>query len=118
MLSCKNTRIPHLKQLRFWAVLPVMLAALLASPALAVERVATLEEITQSYCEYQLYQALDWNGRPDHCASEMFFLPASAALKCGLYREAGYPSGLMRKACLLFDQGVIEYFLEGAEVHN
>ena len=100
------------------AVLAIALVAFLSNSAAALERVASPEEITGSYCEHQLYQALDWNSRPGHCTNEMFFLPASAALKCGLYREAGYPSGLMRKACQLFDQGVIEQFLEDAAVSN
>ena len=100
------------------AVLAVVLSAGLVSPAAAVERVASPVEIASSHCEHQLYQALDWSSRPAHCANDMFFLPASAALKCGLYREAGYPSGLMQKACQLFDRGVIEHFLEGASARN
>ena len=93
-----------------------MIAAVFAAaPASAVERIASEAEIAVASCARDLYQGLNWGAHPDRCTDEMFFLPASAAVKCSLYHETGYPSGLMQKACQLFDQGVIERFLEGAD---
>ena len=48
----------------------------------------------------------------------LFFLPTSAAFKCSLYKDAGYPSSLMEKACLLYDRGFIQSFTQGADDLN
>jgi hypothetical protein len=101
---------------------PWVLAGLLAfaapNPAGASQKIASLDEVARESCARQVYQGLVWGAKPELCDQGLFPLPASASLKCNLYREAGYPSGLMQKACQLFDRGLIEYFIEGAEAQQ
>ncbi len=99
-------------------VAAVVLLTAAPSPAGAVQQVASLEEVAQDHCARQVYQGLTWGARPDQCDLGLFPLPASASLKCNLYRETGYPSSLMEKACQLFDRGLIEFFIEGAEAQR
>ena len=82
-----------------------------SGPAEARESVAQPAEIAAADCARQVYTGLASRSSTERCG-ELFFVPTSAALKCGLYRDAGYPSSLMRKACQLFDQGAVEFFLE------
>ena len=72
---------------------------------------ASMEEVASSNCARQLYTGFASSPSAESC-NELFFFPTSAAVKCGLYLDAGYPSSLMRKACQLYDRGAIEFFLE------
>ena len=104
---------------RHFAGAPLILALALMmvsiSPVEAAWRAASVDEITHESCARQVYQGLVWGAKPGFCDQGLFPLPASASLKCNLYRETGYPSSLMKKACQLFDRGLIEFFIEGAE---
>lgn len=99
-------------------VVALVLVTVVPTPAGALQQVASMEEVAQERCARQVYQGLTWGARPDQCDQGLFPLPASASLKCNLYRETGYPSSLMRKACQLFDRGLIEFFIEGAEAQR
>ena len=88
----------------------------LGRPAAANEYAATAHQVEEADCATRLYLGLE-EGALDHCG-RIFFLPASAAIKCSLYREAGYPSNLMRNACRLFDKGFSQYDLDDAEARN
>ena len=96
-------------------ILALALVMVSTSPVEAAWRAASVDEIANESCARQLYQGLVWGANPGFCDQGLFPLPASASLKCNLYREAGYPSSLMKKACQLFDRGLIEFFIEGAE---
>lgn len=82
----------------------------------ATEYAATAHQVKEANCATRLYIGLE-EGSLDYC-DKIFFLPASAAIKCSLYREAGYPSRLMRNACRLYDQGFGQYYLDDAEARN
>ena len=84
--------------------------------AAATEYAATALQVEEANCATRLYLGLE-EGALGHCG-QIFFLPASAAIKCSLYSEAGYPSRLMRNACRLFDQGFGQYYLDDAEARN
>jgi hypothetical protein len=99
-------------------VAALVLVTVVPTPADALQQVASMEEVAQDRCARQVYQGLTWGAKPDRCDQGLFPLPASASLKCNLYRETGYPSSLMRKACQLFDRGLIEFFIEGAEAQR
>ena len=75
---------------------------------------ASPESVRAADCERQPYFGLESGATADRC-ERLFFMPTSAGFKCNLYKEAGYPSSLMKKACLLFDSGYIQSFTQGAE---
>lgn len=75
---------------------------------------ASTESVKAADCGRQTYFGLESGATADRC-ERLFFIPTSAGFKCNLYKEAGYPSSLMKKACLLFDSGYIQSFTQGAE---
>ena len=74
---------------------------------------ASTQSVKAADCERQTYFGLESGATADRC-DRLFFIPTSAGFKCNLYKEAGYPSSLMKKACLLFDSGYIQSFTQGA----
>ncbi len=77
----------------------------------ARQAVANIDQVAASDCSREIYTGLSSRASSERC-DDLFFVPTSAAIKCGLYLDAGYPSTLMRKACQLYDRGAIEFFLE------
>lgn len=77
----------------------------------ARQAVANSDQVAASDCSREIYTGLSSRASSERC-NDLFFVPTSAAIKCGLYLDAGYPSTLMRKACQLYDRGAIEFFLE------
>ena len=100
----------------WWAAFATMVFVLLVSwafvqPAEARESVPSPVELAESECRVTLYDGLAGTAEASACR-ETLYLPTSAAFKCQLYKDAGYPSRVMRKACLLFDLGYIESISE------
>jgi len=93
-----------------------LLAAALAmpgGPAAATEYAADRASVAEEACRSDVYQGFITGAEAQTCQQPLFALPSSAAFKCGLYEEAGvYPSGLMRKACSLFESGLIKTFVQ------
>jgi len=75
---------------------------------------ASLESVKAVDCERRTYFGFESDATAERC-ERLFFMPTSAGFKCNLYKEAGYPSSLMKKACLLYDRGYIQSFTQGAE---
>ena len=93
---------------RNWALFVMLLSALavVALPASAIERDATVAEIEQAACLSGPYLDLA-SGTVEKACESQKFLSSSAAIKCHLYVDAGYPSAMMRRACQLFDKGYV-----------
>lgn len=103
----------------FWAGVTAMVFVLLlgyaaTTPASASVVAASQEDMEAAACQLEIYDARRGMADLKSCSS-MLFLPTSAAFKCSLYKDSGYPSRLMKKACLLFDLGYIQSFTEGAD---
>ncbi len=75
---------------------------------------ASLEAVNAADCERRTYYGFESGATAERC-ERLFFMPTSAGFKCNLYTEAGYPSSLMKKACLLYDRGYIQSFTQGAD---
>lgn len=89
------------------------LAGGMVRPAAALEYAAGRVAVAEESCRNEVYEGFISGAEVRHCQAPLFALPSSAAFRCGLYQEAGvYPSGLMRKACNLFDSGVIKTFVQ------
>ena len=87
--------------------------AMTAGPTAASEYAADRTAVAQEACRSEVHQGYIAGPGTRGCAQPLFALPSSAAFKCGLYEEAGvYPSGLMRKACSLFESGLIKTFVQ------
>ena len=87
---------------------------LVGGEAEAALMTASPESVKAADCERQTYFGLESGATADHC-ERLFFIPTSAGFKCNLYTEAGYPSSLMKKACLLYDSGYIQSFTQDAD---
>ena len=104
----------------FWSALLLVafvmaLSWIWVNPATAAPAVASERQMAEAECRALLYDALAGNLPTNDDCQAMLRLPTSVAFKCQLYRDAGYPSRLMRKACLLYDLGYIERFTKDAD---
>ena len=100
--------------IQLMAALALVLAGLFAaSPALAIPKDTSLKEIERAECLAQPYQGFATGATPLDCATQKF-LQTSAAFKCHLYIDQGYPSAMMERACQLFDQGYRVDLQQGA----
>ena len=102
----------------FWAGVAAMVFILLlgyaaTAPANAAMAVAGEGELAAAQCQLELYDGRHGMADLQSCGA-MLYLPTSAAFKCSLYKDSGYPSPLMEKACLLFDLGYIQSFTKDA----
>jgi len=88
-------------------------AVLTLRPAQAIERDADMEQIRATECFAELYRGFDSSADPYACDSHVF-LRSSAAFKCSLFVDRGFPSELMQRACDLYDRGIIKTFTQGA----
>ena len=94
--------------------LALVLAGLFAaSPASAIQQDTSLEEIERAECLAQPYLGFVTGPTAVDCATARF-LQTSAAFKCRLYVDQGYPSAMMERACQLFDQGYKVELQQGA----
>ena len=104
-----------------WALTVLVFAfvalSTVSGPANAALQQVSLEEVRAIDCQRQTYFGFETGATAEFCDA-LFFLPTSAAFKCSLYKDAGYPSSLMEKACLLYDRGFIQSFTEGADDLN
>ncbi len=100
--------------LRLTAALLLVLAGFFAaSPAAALQKDNSLQEIQRAECLAQPYLGFATGANAADCATQNF-LPSSAAFKCRLYVDQGYPSAMMERACQLFDQGYRVDLQQGA----
>ena len=98
-------------------MLSAAMAAALAGTAKANLSIADLQQVAEETCARQVFKGFGYSASAERC-DDPFFIPTSASVKCGLYRDAGYPSSLMRKACQLYDRGAMEFFLEDASAEQ
>lgn len=101
--------------LMIWLSLLLLAVIVAGRPALALERDADQEEIRQAECYAELYRGFDSSADPYACDGQVF-MRSSAAFKCSLYVDQGFPSELMERACDLYDRGIIRTFTQGANI--
>ncbi|MEM7172978.1 MAG: hypothetical protein AAF530_22645 [Pseudomonadota bacterium] len=84
-----------------------------SGPVQAAQEDLGLSEIERAECELQTLLGFETRLVEGRCGGDFYF-PSSAAFRCNLYQDAGYPSELMEKVCALFHGGSFSELLQGA----
>ncbi len=90
-----------------------LLNTMLPAPAQAVQQDLSLYQLERAECDYQAFLGFDNAAIEGRCNGDFYF-PSSAAFRCNLYSDAGYPSELMEKVCALFQGGSFSELMQGA----